>query len=380
MFYFNCHTHIFNQPCAPENFLNAYVSKSIAGFLRFVTARQLTRGLLLKIARLTPVRSWKRPLSFLSVGSEQTQDLIFETLQDNYPPNTRLVVLTMNMEHMESGRCEVDYKTQLTEVLKVKKMYPHHCLPFLGVDPRMNLQKFSCNTLVDFVINYLNSGFIGIKMYPALGFYPFHSDMMPVYAFAEQNGIPILTHCDRGGAYYRKTNRLPDPPLPNVPRPWLDVDLKLSDDDFSDNFLEPQNYIEVLNRYPKLKICFAHLGGVADILAFPATVENKKNNWYQDIKDIIANPAFANVYTDLSYILYSDKAMKQVFEDFFVPAGSHAAFADRILFGTDFYMTEREKPEKDLITSIQNQYKSPLFGKIAHSNVVTYLNSTLYTF
>ena len=48
-----------------------------------------------------------------------------------------------------------------------------------------------------------NIGFSGLKIYPALGYYPFDKDLLPLWAYAAQNEIPIMTHCTRGVVFYR---------------------------------------------------------------------------------------------------------------------------------------------------------------------------------
>ncbi len=45
--------------------------------------------------------------------------------------------------------------------------------------------------------------FAGFKIYPALGYYPFDERLLPLWKYAADNGIPIMTHCIRGVIYYR---------------------------------------------------------------------------------------------------------------------------------------------------------------------------------
>src|SRR5690606_23918906 len=43
----------------------------------------------------------------------------------------------------------------------------------------------------------------GIKLYPALGYYPFDKDLIAMYLFAQENEIPIIIHCIEGTVFYR---------------------------------------------------------------------------------------------------------------------------------------------------------------------------------
>ena len=137
MAYYNCHTHIFNQACAPKNFLEGYVSKVAAITLRSLTGFGPTRWIIRGLANFKLLKNWDgikkihRPLSFLSIGSLKNQEDIYNDLKKSYPVGTRFVALTLNLEHMGAGRCKVDFKSQLDEVIRLKQKYPDHLLPVL---------------------------------------------------------------------------------------------------------------------------------------------------------------------------------------------------------------------------------------------------------
>ena len=44
---------------------------------------------------------------------------------------------------------------------------------------------------------------MALRYTPALGYYPFDPLLLPLWKYAEQNNLPILTHCVRGPMYYR---------------------------------------------------------------------------------------------------------------------------------------------------------------------------------
>lgn len=371
---------MFNQACAPKRFLNGYVNNTVAVLLRGATGFRPTRWLIGKLARFSALKNWRRPLSFLSIGSEKTQEDVFNNLREAYPDGTRFVALTLNLEHMGAGECKVDYKTQLDEVVRLKRKYPDSLLPFLCLDPRMNPQRFGGNNLVEIAKRYIDQGFIGIKLYPALGFYPNDPALYPVYKFAEANGVPILMHCDRGGAFFR-SGQAGHPPA-RFSYPWLNLDGTQSDDDYSDNYLEPLTIELLLNgdphlgiaaKFPTLKICLAHFGSVGDIQAGPAIPEGKTNNWYETIKKLIQT--YPNVYADVSYTLFSPEARAKIFDDI----KQSPKLASRVLFGTDFYLTERELPEKELLAGFKTGSGDSLFNQLSNTNPKEFLTSTFYT-
>ena len=45
--------------------------------------------------------------------------------------------------------------------------------------------------------------FSGFKIYPALGYYPFDIELLPMWKYAVDHQIPIMTHCTIGTIFYR---------------------------------------------------------------------------------------------------------------------------------------------------------------------------------
>jgi hypothetical protein len=149
--------------------------------------------------------------------------------------------------------------------------------------------------------------FIGIKVYPPLGFnpYPIESwepdrakEMEKVkylYKFCEENKIPITAHCSSGGF--------------------------LVDDKFSE-FSNPEKWEMVLKEFPDLRLDLAHYGA-------------KDKEWRNKITELILN--YPNVYTDISYrgvdIKYYDELRKYLdgFEN-----SKREKIMDKIIFGSDF--------------------------------------------
>src|SRR5690606_4680641 len=141
------------------------------------------------------------------------------------------------------------------------------------------------------------------------------------------------------------------------------ADQKKKNKHFKDHFTNPENFREVLmtkrqvtdavtgeekTEYPfkNLKICLAHFGGSEMILGKKCSIT--PNNWYDSIKQMMKE--FPNVYADISYTLHNKKVWKKLVDDLKDPV-----IRDRILFGTDFYMTIREKTEERLIEDFRNK-------------------------
>ena len=368
--YINCHTHTFNARHVPEYFLSFKVSnKPEASFLGRLFRAPVVGGLVLKILNMSA--NGKKYANFLRIGEMKTQDVIFEDIKSKYPAGTRIVVLPLNFEFMGAGKLNIPYTQQLSELIEVKRKYPEECLPFVFIDPRMG----TATQNMEFVKSYIDQGFSGIKMYPSLGYYPFDSRLEQVYEYAQEKGIPILTHCSRGGIYY-VGNDVPDefqnPQSFNAPQglPTPRFTYKKPMEDFKNNFIDPESYYEVLLKFPKLKLCFAHFG-VDDDKPYPDSSTKPDDNWYEKIVNLMDE--YENVYTDISYSLTQDKFMTGFVNDY------NTKFSDKvknkILYGTDYFMIEQEDhcAEDWLFNNVKTLLGQAAMDKLAYTNVEDFL-------
>ncbi|MFH0801165.1 MAG: amidohydrolase family protein [bacterium] len=215
--------------------------------------------------------------------------------------------LTMNMEEAVPLTPELywRYPQQLEIISSLAHSYPWRMFPFVFFDPRSE-------NSVDVCIDALEKkGFLGVKMYPALGYHPdpsvvetegiagkgkfkigraYFPNGTPNHAAAERlrsfyeycanNEIPITTHTSVGGAYSARLYNLDE-----VMR-W--------------SLTAPENWLNVLSQY-KLKINFAHMGG-----NYINPDDDKKRTcsikWRKAILAYMIDPDLkATVYTDVSY-------------------------------------------------------------------------------
>jgi predicted TIM-barrel fold metal-dependent hydrolase len=367
---YNIHTHVFTGKCAPKDFLQVGLGLG-DGFSVFLKGLFMTRPVSWLISKLGS-RLQNKTLQFLKIGVMATQREVFETLIEHYRNSAysdlKLIALTLDMDAMTDPkqRPYIDFQAQLAEVVKIKKTYPDRLFLFYGVDPR-NLTEGSWNAMKA----ALESGaFSGIKLYPPNGFFPFDPRLEVVYAYAEAHSIPIMTHCTRGGSYYigaRVWDLLPETPASLHPMHPVMAKVKAriqayrtaTDKDYQkaayacNLFTHPENYIPVLDKFPKLKLCIAHMGGDVEILGATNTntkrarwsssamaLEGSSATWYELIKtEILA--AYPNTYTDISYSLCDAACMEVLQRDL----ANDSIPSDRVLFGTDYFMVTKENSE-----------------------------------
>ncbi|GAA3647216.1 hypothetical protein [Flavivirga jejuensis] len=274
-----------------------------------------------KLAGVLPGKMTKDLISrYLLLGRfalYKDQDRIFGALKEQYAPKTKFIVLPMDMEYMDAGdlKPENTYRHQMQELadMKANGVNKDLILPFVFVEPRRipdeddylvydktEFHKGKVMLKDCFIKTYIEvNKFNGFKIYPALGYYPFDEAILPLWKYAADKKIPIMTHCIKGTIFYRgnkKTDWDKHPIFKEYARttdPKYDELLlpESKNKDFSLNFTHPLNYLVLLKEellrikvstsskdvqtlfgyngpdkpmdrnLSHLKICLAHFGG-----------------------------------------------------------------------------------------------------------------------
>lgn len=415
----NAHIHVFDARCAPERFFRVLpvglvrlIARPLRSVLMSRAGTVIIRGLSWVASSIHDYGRIARFLAFTKIGSERSQDDVYQLALragEKYDASIRLIGLTLNMDHMDSVSSDPlnykNYATQLEEIRDIKRRSAEHFFPFLCIDPRHR----SGRDLRDWVEDQLTDGFeqngklyryfYGLKIYPALGFFPFDPALEEVYAYAEEYGIPIMTHCTRGGSQYIGNDIeqliprdirtiLMRPAVENdafrgavgdiqaridayyhKDRKWIRNSSFGNNDKACDLFTHPQNYIPVLEKFPKLKICIAHMGGEGEfyhtqelagrwewkegkVRGFKDLIKIRQVDsvrWLDRIRELMQQ--YPSLYTDVSYTVSyfeKDRIVAQLRDFANTPDRNEKLLGHRILFGTDFFMTEQEKKEGDL--------------------------------
>lgn len=349
----NCHTHIFNRGCVPDKFLPLWL-KPIAHLLQGKNSSSSLIKFLSFFGKKELAALVKKYYHFLSIGDLKSQLEIFKLLQQFYPQGTKFCVLTMDMEYMEAGKVATPFFSQLNEVAEIKKdpAYKDLIYPFVFIHPERP-------KLFSLVKHYIEEkGFAGLKMYPPLGYYPFDKRLDLVYSYAEQNNIPIISHCARGGVYYRGE-------IKDRKHPITGKEIKAGKNKFiTDTYTDPDNYKYLLNKFPNLKINLAHYGGFDEwekYLQNTIVDSDGETNWLCKVNELIRN--YSNVYSDISYTLFSPRLIPLLKVLLTEPA-----YKNKILFGSDFYMIEQESSEREFSINIRANLGEEDYKLIAVQN------------
>lgn len=294
---------------------------------------------------------FERLARFLRIAAQPSQESVFQQIRQQYQMKeikTRFVVLPMDMTHMGLGELKESIDCQHEQLLALANQYKDQIIPFYAADPR---QKDVVEQVRKQVIN---GPFRGIKIYPNLGYPPYHDKLMEIYEMCVAHDIPVMTHCSPGGIWQY----------------GLAAETRRA-------YSQPESYKRVLKEYPTLKLCLAHFGG-AEEWARRLNREVQKNKypeepWVRTIYEMIATgqEQYPNLYADISYTAFTPKVQGLYVDlvDYLKVLLSHPRVQTRVLFGSDYYMTEREKlSEKEASILLRSRLGEDLYKQIAYTN------------
>ncbi len=343
---YNCHIHIFTAEHIPDRFLPL-------GLARALRRRWLRGPILWLFEKFIPLAHKDvvaRTGRFLARGAFENQKKSFEYVQNQYPKGTRFVVLPMDMEFMGAGQPEVPYEGQLRELAALRDESKGAVIPFCAVDPRRP------NIVDDFPRWHREYKFRGVKIYPNLGYYPNDPALLEIYAYCEKKKLPVTAHCSTGGIRAAGLSR-----------------------EEAAEFAHPANYPPVLKQFPKLHFCLAHFGG-ADEWERHLTGETPRTGagatWLTVIVDMLRSKKYPNLFTDVSYTLFTEMPSYRPFNyfEFMKVLLADRSVREHTLFGTDYYMVEREKvSEKEVSVALRSHLGEEIYFQLAHYNPKKFL-------
>lgn len=441
--FFNCHAHCFTMDHVPDYFFARIIP--VTKLLNKKWVRKLVMNgpvtgrmpfllrliiFLLAIVNLMSIKKLKRLLTMVRYGNTDSQQKVIEAMRQYYPEKTGYVFLTMDMEYMGAGKPKERFPEQLTKLSQIKNSidaisnkapYKELIYPFIFIDPRRLEPKnkkeqavekeFTGTNFLQKVEKYIRAGdFQGLKIYPALGYYPFDQRMRPAYNMALQFNLPVTTHCTIGVVHHK--HRIPAEervhPVTGLSLP------NLKPSAYQQFFSHPLNYECLMNQehlkkiwedapdYSKLKLCIGHWGSEDDwhrylendwadvyertkgelnpVLDLKNWYVNprevyKNFTWFSVISEMIRSGKYPNLYTDISYTLHDASLLamlKTVLE-------SNQAIREHVLFGTDFYMVSKSISEREYSINIRAFLGEELFHQVAVINARNFIRNDLYT-
>jgi len=275
-------------------------------------------------------------LAFLLLGISHSILDVADKLVEVSGPDAVMTALMMDITDGK-GKDEGQFAQQIEDTSRAALLHPGRILPFVAVNPiRPTHRQWMTKAI-------LERGCVGVKLYPSLGYsVKDHPDMDAVFAWCEQNEIPVLTHCNQGGFRARKST---------IP------------------LAGPDEWIPVLEKHPNLRVCFAHFGGDEN-LVLP---EIPKDSWSGRILELIRK--YPQVYTDIAYhtqCMDGGDRRDNYFRNLETLLGQ-APYQKRILFGSDFYLVRLRLREDNLWRYFEQGFSASAWKAITQTNPAEYL-------
>jgi predicted TIM-barrel fold metal-dependent hydrolase len=274
-------------------------------------------------------------LAFFDLGIKPSIEAVAAKLLEYSGPDTAAVALMMDIT-MGGAADDQLFQTQLEDTATAALVFPGRILPFVAVNP----QRTSHFERMTYALE--QRGFVGVKLYPSLGYPVDSAAMRKVYDYCLANDTPLLLHCNHGG-FYR--------------------------DLASIEFCDPAAWEPILHDYPNLRVCFGHFGGDEDLVK--AVVP--PDSWASRIIGLMQR--YPRIYADLSY---HDNPMAgganetNYFQNL---AGilNDPILGSRILFGSDFHLVRQRVRDDNLWRFFATRFSPDHFTKITVTNPVAFL-------
>lgn len=271
-------------------------------------------------------------IAFLRIALLPTIRHVTDVLMEQLTIQDGVVALMMDITN--NGSDAKQYEKQLADTSAQVLAYPGRVFPFVAVNTKRP-EHFSI------MENALNGrGFVGVKLYPSLGYEINSDEMFKVYSYCEEREIPLLMHCSEGGFNFTKET------------------YKNSD---------PMLWDSILSKHPNLKICFGHFGGAENISS--STIKE----WTLTILDLMTK--YSRVYADIAF--HSEPMKGGEGESLYFSnlslLLSDERYRGRILFGSDYFMSRQRLSEKSYWNYFKKNLSDANFQQIAELNPVEYL-------
>jgi predicted TIM-barrel fold metal-dependent hydrolase len=255
-------------------------------------------------------------------------------------------------------------------IAALRSAYPDSIvIPFAAVDPRHD-------GIVEQTIALIEQhGFRGLKLYPPTGYHPYDQRLWPLYHYAEEHNLPVLTHCSRPASVQYRGK----PTVEMRTDPVTGELLNIGRFDLLTRFTDPDAYLPLLQEYPRLRICLAHFGGAGDWTRYldnpwHSGTDTSKKSWLAKILDMLRSENYPNLWTDISYTLYANDEHVYLLKVLL----SDPRVSSRVLFGSDFYVVENaELEERRRSVRLRAVLGEDVFDTIARENPKRFLGETV---
>ena len=340
------HSHLLNFKFIPDSFF-----RTRTPFREKLLRRWFFKPLYYIIAAL-PWRRYTRLPEYQRIMNQDILEVAKIMIDEMDVAGIQLTTpLMMDLKAASFGEmAETPYAVQVIWLSEIARLYPGRIMPFIMFDPRREGAAGLVNRALD------ELGFLGVKMYPPLGYHPdlksiinnsdINAQLEEVYEYCNAQQVPITAHCSWGGAYGSAIMRHRESfPL----------------------FTSPNQWKQVVDSFPGLRLSLGHFGG--------HWLEPERSWRRKAIRLMEDHP---NVFADLSYHhegleKHTRRAYVAILKDEVL---ANKKIRDRVMFGTDWPMgrhTWTMKEYTDLYLHTYRDLEEPDIQALVHDNPMRFL-------
>ncbi len=285
-------------------------------------------------------------LRYAAIGLFPSMDQVTDRYMEQHSVDDVMLALMMDITFGGDQDEEV-FDRQTRGTIKQTFRYPGRVLPFFAVNTNRN------SHLERLEKNLLSGAFVGVKLYPCLG-YPVQSpEMEAVLKVCSQAQAPLLQHCwTHGFCMGEPHNRQSDPELW---RPYLE---------------DPQ--------YSGFRICFGHFGGDPNFEKDLFPMESGQDDFTHAILRLMRDFP-GRVYADISYHLNpmrnerKNPSAATTYWNNIIDLLEKPEFSPYVLYGSDYYMIARLVREDSYQNHVATRLPQDMFSLISRTNPQQYL-------
>jgi len=276
-------------------------------------------------------------LAMLRLAGRSQIHEVAEALLDVIGEDDLIVALMLDLGNPDDSPADLEaFQYQLRATSETVQVFPGRVLPFVSVHPDRPDYLHVLDTAVS------SMGFVGVKLYPSLGYSIELAKRRELYAFCAAHDLPLLMHCNEGGFFWSEDA------IPNC-RPAL--------------------WGEILKEFPSLRICFAHCGGDN----YLARLDSGEDTWTREIFELMDR--FPGVYADIAFHT-TPMAGGEIEDKYFRNLRdvlAHATYGQRMLFGSDSWLVRQRLSEENYWKYFESRLTSGQFLQLCETNPQRFL-------
>lgn len=293
-------------------------------------------------------------VALLRLGLQVTTRDVAARLFHQLGPERGAVALMMDITNGDGSDTDL-FEAQIQELSDLVLEYPGRFFPFVAVHTARPEHLTQMTKALE------ERGFVGIKLYPALGYEVGTDAMKKVLREAVRLDAPLLSHTTPSGFF---------------------------ESEEAIDFGDPVHWGPLLEEIDDFRICFAHFGGSSNLTKdpIPGTDEDDpRRRWTGRILELMDADDGERVFTDVAYHtapMEEDAATEKRYFDNLKSLLSEPKRRDRILFGTDTWVVRLRLSESSYWRFFQDGVDThgltkPEFRRLAETNVHRFLGLPL---